>query len=69
MAYEYRIQAIYKSHTPYYNRSYKGKVFTSEEEAKKLFNEAVDYYWDNFEKYLDHVEIQKREVSEWETSK
>ena len=71
MTYEYRIEAIFKPHTPYYDRSYKHKIVTSKEEAEKLFSEAVEYYCDNFlyEKYLDHIEIQRREVSEWETSK
>ena len=70
MTYEYRIVAVYKPHTPYLDRSYKRKIMTSEKEALELLKEAEEYYWSvPYAKYLDHVEIQRREVSEWETSK
>ena len=64
---EYRIRAYFNGDI-YGNRTYKGKVFTSEAEVKILFEDAIDYYLSKpcYQPYLEKIVIEEREVSEWE---
>lgn len=62
--YEYRIRAYFTE--VYAPRSYKRKIIFDYEEAKKLLEEAKNYYATY--KYLRGVVIEKREVGQWERS-
>lgn len=62
---EYRVRAYFsKVYTP---RTYRKKVTTDLEEARRIFKEAVDFY--NGYNYLIKVVLEEREVSDWETKK
>lgn len=61
---EYRIRAYFTE--VYRPRSYKGKVFTSLEDAEKYYSEAKDYY--SGSQYIDRLEklvIEQRKVGRW----
>lgn len=60
--YEYRVRAYFNSDS-YGPRSYKRKVVSTEEDAKRLLEEALEYYASY--KYLDRVVIEKRRVEGW----
>lgn len=65
---EYRIMAYFSEVYP--PRSYKGKVFTSIEEAQMLLNEAKEYYSSpSYRNRLEKLSIERRKVSRWREAK
>lgn len=62
---EYRVMAYFSK--VYAPRSYKRKVTTDLKEAKRLFEEAKDYYYGY--NYLTKIVIESRVISEWEAQR
>ena len=66
---EYRIMAYFNDNAPshsYQPRSYKRRIYTSQEEAEAALKEAKEYY--SGYKYIKNVVIEQRNVSRWKTS-
>ena len=63
---EYKVVAYFEDDAPtaYHPRSYKRKTVYTLDEAKKLLEEAKQYY--SSYKYLREVRIETREVGVWE---
>ena len=66
---EFRIRAYFSDNAPPHSnqpRSYKRKIYASQEEAEAALKEAREYY--SRYKYIKEVVIEERNVSRWKTS-
>jgi hypothetical protein len=63
---EFRIRAYFSDDAPPHSnqpRSYKKKIYTSQEEAEVALKEAREYY--SRYRYIEEVVIEQRNVTKW----